>query len=106
MELLGTFCDEALQSDYNLWESIDVHGYQKNRGDLEKFNKTAEVASDVKSSSSLSEPAFVSKKLPEPRRHPAERTRIDIGKTHHSGMADMLADKLRSKLKTSDAESS
>ena len=31
---------------------------------------------------------------------------FDIGKTHHSGVADLLAGKLRSKRKTSDTESS
>ena len=64
------------------------------------------VASDVESSSSLSEPVFVSKRLPEQRRRPAQRPRIDIGKTHHSRVADLLAGKLRSKRKASDAESS
>ena len=64
------------------------------------------VASDVESSSSLSEPVSVSEKLPEQRRRPAQRPRIDIGETYHSGVADLLAGKLRSKQKTSDAESS
>ena len=64
------------------------------------------VASEVESSSSLSEPVYVSKVLPEQRRHPAERPRIDIGKTHHSGMVDFSAGKLQSKRETSDAESS
>ena len=56
-------------------------------------------------SSSLSEPVFVSKKLPEQRSRPAQRPRIDIGKTHHSGVADFFGGKLRSKRKASDAES-
>ena len=64
------------------------------------------VASDVESSSSLSESVFVSEKLPEQRHRPAQRPRIDIGKTHQSGMADLFAGKLQSKRKVSDAESS
>ena len=64
------------------------------------------VASDVESSSFMSEPVFVSEKLPKQRRCPAQRPRIDLGKTHYSGMADLLAGKLRSKRKTSDEESS
>ena len=64
------------------------------------------VASDVESSSSLSEPVLVSKKLPEQRRRPAQRPRIDIGKTHFSGMAELMTGKCRSKCKPSDAESS
>ena len=64
------------------------------------------VASDVESSSSLIEPVLVSEKLPVQRRRPAQRPRKDIGKTHYSCMVDLLAGKLRSKRKTSDAESS
>ena len=106
MELLETFCDRALQSDYNPWESVVVPGYDKIRAELEKSYKTVRVASGVDSSSSLSEPLFVSERLPEQRRRPARRPRIDIGKTDYSGKADLLASKLRSKRKTSDAESS
>ena len=106
MELLETFSDSALQCGYNPWESVDVHGYEKIRAELEKSYKAVRVASDVESSSSLSEPVFVSERLPEHRRCPAQRPRIDINKTHHSGVAELLAGKLRSKRKTSKAESS
>ena len=99
-------CDRALQSGYNPWDFFDAHVYEKVRAELEKSYKAVRVASDVESSSSLSEPVFVSEKLPEQRRRPAQRPRIDIGKTHYSGMADLLAGELRSKRKTSDAESS
>ena len=106
MELPETFSDSALQCDYNPWESVNVHGYEKIRAELEKSYKAVRFASDVESSSSLSEPAFVSEWLPEQRRRPAQRPRIDISKTHHSGVAELLAGKLRSKRKTSNAESS
>ena len=106
MELLEVFCDRALNSEYNPWESVDVHGYENIRAELEKAYKAVRVASDVESSSSLSEPVFVSEKLPEQRCRPARRPSIDIGNTHHSGVADLLAGKLRSKRKPSDAESS
>ena len=106
MELLETFSDSALQCDYNPWESIIVHGYQKIRAELEKSYKAVRVASDVESSSFLSEPVIVSEKLPEQRRRPAQRPRTDISKTHHSGIAELLAGKLRSKRKTSNVESS
>ena len=39
LELLETFCDRALQTEYNSWESVDVHGYEKLRTDLEKSYK-------------------------------------------------------------------
>ena len=65
MELLETFGDSALQYDYNPWESVNVHGYEKIRAELEKSYKAVRVASDVESSSSLSEPVFASERLPE-----------------------------------------
>ena len=104
--LLETFSDSALQCNYNPWESVDVHGYEKIRAELEKSYKAVRVASDVEFSSLFSEPVFVSERLPEQRRRPAQRPRIDISKTHHSGFAELLARKLRSKRKTSNAESS
>ena len=106
MELLETFGDSALQCGYNPWESVDFHGYAKIRAELEKSYKAVRVASDVDSSASLSEPLFVSERLPEQRRRTAQRRRFDISKTHHRGMAELLAEKLRSKRKTSNAESS
>ena len=36
MELIETFSDSALQCDYNPWESVNVHGYEKIRAELEK----------------------------------------------------------------------
>ena len=60
MELLETFKDSAPQCDYNPWESVNVHGYEKIWAELEKLYKAERVASDVESSSSLSEPVFVS----------------------------------------------
>ena len=106
MELLEIFCSSAVQSDYNPWDSVNVHGYEKNRAELEKSYKAVRVASDVESSSSLNEPVFLSEKLPEQRRRPRQRPRIDIGKTHHSGVVDLLDGKVRSKPKPSDAGSS
>ena len=103
MELLETFSDKALQCGYNPLESVNVHGYEKIRAE---FYKAVRVANDVESSSSLSEPVFVSEKLPEQRRRSAQRPRIDISKTHHSGVVELLAVKLRSKRKTSNVESS
>ena len=106
MELLETFGDSALQYGYNPWEFVDVHGYERIRTELEKPYKAVRIASDVESSASVSEPVFVSERLPKQRRCPAQRPRIDISKTHHRGMADLLAGKLRSKRITSDTESS
>ena len=106
MELLETFGDSALQCEYNTLEFFYVHGYEKIRTELEKSYKAVRVASDVESSASLSEPLFVSERLPEQRRCPAQRPRFDISKKHHRGVADLLAGKLRSKGKTSNTESS
>ena len=94
MELLETFCDRALQSDYKPWGSVNVYGYEKNRAQLEKSYKAVTVTSDVESSFSLSEPVFVSEKLSEQRHRPAQLPRIDIGKTQHIGMAELLTGNL------------
>ena len=107
MELLETFSDSALQCDYNPWESVNVHGYEKIRAELEKSYKAVKIASDVESSSSLSEPVFVCRKgYPSNVVVLQSVPRIDISKTHHSGVAKLLAWELRSKRKTSNAESS
>ena len=106
MELLETFSNSALQCDYNPWDFVEVHGYEKIRAELEKSFKAVRVASDVESSASLSEPVFVSARLPERRRRRAQRPRIDISKTHHRGVAELLAGKLRSKRKISNTASS
>ena len=106
MDLLETFGDSALQCGYNPCEFVDCHGYEKIRTEWEKSYKAVRIASDVESSASLSEPVFVSDRLPEQRRRPAQRPRIDISKTHHSDVAELLAGKLRSKRKTSNTESS
>ena len=105
MELLETFSDRALQCGYNPWEFVDVNDYEKIRSELEKSFKAVRVASDVESSASLSEPMFVSEILPEQRRRPAQRPRIDIGKTPHRGVAELLAVKWRSKRKNSKTAS-
>ena len=73
MELFETFGDSALQCGYNPWEFVDVHGYEKIRTELEKSYKAVRIASDVESSASVSEPVFVSERLPEQRRRPAQR---------------------------------
>ena len=106
MELLEIFGDCALQCGYNPWEFVNYHDYEKIRAELEKSYKAVKVASDVESSASLSGPVFVSERLPEQRRRPAQRPRIDISKTHYRGVADLLSGKLRSKRKTSNTESS
>ena len=97
LELLDVFCDGALQSDYSPWRSVEAHWYEK---------KAEQIASDVESSSSLIGPAFVFEKLPEQRRRPAQRQRIDLEKTYDCSVANFLAGKLRSIRKTSHAESS
>ena len=106
MELLETFSDSALQGGYNPWESVDVHGYEKIRAELGKSFKAVRVASDVESSASLCEPVFVPERLPEQGRRPAQRPCIDVNKTRQSNVAELLAGKLRSRSKTSTAESS
>ena len=62
------------------------------------------IASDMESTSTLSELTFLADKLLAQRLCPAERPCIDIGKTQHSTAANLLADRLRSNRKTPGAE--
>ena len=86
LKLLENFCDRALQSEHSPWESVNIHGYEKIRAELEESYKVVRVVSDVESSSSLGEPIIISEKLPKQRHRPAQRPRIDLGKTHYSGV--------------------
>ena len=79
LELLETFSDRAPQSDHNPRVSLNFHGYEKIRAELERPYQAVRVASDVESSSSLSEPVFASEKLHEQRRRPVQRPRFNIG---------------------------
>ena len=74
--------------------------------ELAKSYKAVKIASDVDSSSSVSAPGSISKKLPEQRRRTAQRPRIDLAKTQHGVSATLVADRLRSVRKPSDADSS
>ena len=103
LELLEAPIDRALQSDYSPWESTDVDRYEKNRSELEKSSKAVRLANVLESSSSLSKPSFVFEKMPSQLRRPAQPPSADIGKTHRSGMADLLAGNLRSNRKASAA---
>ena len=106
MASLESFCDKALQRDYNHWGFVIFHDCEKIYSELAKSSKAPKNASDVESSSSVSDPAFVSEKLPKRRFRPAQRPRNDVEKTQNAASAALLVDRLRSNPKLSGAESS
>ena len=103
---LETFCEKTLQIDYSPWRFVKLCDYENIYCEMVKSYKTVKIASDVESSSSISEPVFVPEKLPEQRLCPAQRPRVDVEKTQHAASAASLVNQLRSNRKPSGAESS
>ena len=74
---------------------------------MAKSYKAVKILSDVvESSSSVSEPVFVTEKLPEQRRRPAQRPRIDLEKTLHAAPSAVDVGRLRSNRKPPGPEAS
>ena len=99
VELLDGFGHQALQANYNPWDSVDFHGRAGIVEGLSKTYKAVRVSSDVDTSSMstfLQSPG----KLSMPRRTPVQAPKIDLGKTSRAGTASALVSKLRSPKKT------
>ena len=63
LEVSEDFSNIVLQLSCNVWESVNVNDYEK-KTELAKFYDVLKIASDVDSSSSVTAPAFIHKKLP------------------------------------------
>ena len=59
-----SFCDQALQIPYSLWDFMNFHDYENIYGDLTKSYKAVKNENDVESSSSGIELVFFPEKLP------------------------------------------
>ena len=96
--LLDSFGDQALQANYNPWDSFDFHGRAGialwRGGGLSKAYKAVRVASDV-DTSSMSTILQSPGKLSMQRRTPVQGPKIDLGKTCRAGTASALVSKLR-----------
>ena len=95
MELVDNFGDQALQADYNPWDSVDFHGRAGIVEGLSKAYKAVRVASDV-DTSSISTVLQNPGRLAMQCRTPVQVPKIDLGKTSRAGTASALVSKLRS----------
>ena len=87
-------------------DSMEVNDYEKINAELAKTYKAVKIESDVDSSSSVTAPAFIPKKIAEQSRSPVQRPQIDLSKTQHGVCASLVSDSLRSVQKFSDVEPS
>ena len=83
LEFLESLSGTALQTDYNISEFVEFLDCEKLYGEIAKSYKAVKLASDIESSSAVSEPVFVPEKLPEQRCRTEQRSRIDFEKTQH-----------------------
>ena len=95
-ELLDEFGDRAIQASYDPWASVDFHGKSQIYADLTKAYKKVRIASNVETGVEVSVSPETHDKLAPQRCQPAQRPRIDVGKTSKAGAAKALAVKLRS----------
>ena len=96
VEMLAEFGDKALQPSYAPWASVDFHGRTKIHAGLTKTYKNARVAANVGTDADVTLSSRSPEKLLPPKKHPAQRPRIDLGKTSKAVAAETCASKLRS----------
>ena len=96
VQLLDEFGDKALQSCFDPWASVDFHGQFQIYADLTKAYKHVRVASNVETGVEVIVSPETPDKLAPQRCQPAQRPRIDVGKTSKATAAKVLAVKLRS----------
>ena len=96
VELLDEFGDKVLQPCFDPWASVDFHGQSQIYADLTKTYKNVRVASNVETGVEVNVSPETPDKLAPQRCQPAQRPRIDVGKTSKAIAAKALAVKLRS----------
>ena len=96
VELLDEFGDKALQPCFDAWASVDFHGQSQIYVDLTKAYKNVRVALNVETGVEVNVSPEAHDKLAPQRCQPAQRPRIDVGKTSKATAAKALAVKLRS----------
>ena len=95
-ELLDEFGDRAIRASYDPWASVDFNGKSEICADLTKAYKNVRIASNVETGVEVNVSPETPDRLALQRCQPAQRPRIDIGKTSKAGAAKALAIKLRS----------
>ena len=96
VEFLDEFGDKALQPCFDPWASADFNGQSQIYADVTKAYKNVRVASNVETGVEVNVSPETPDKLAPQRCQPAQRPRIDVGKTSKATAAKDLAVKLRS----------
>ena len=96
VELLDEFGDRAIQPCYDPWASVDFHGKSQIYADLTNAYKNVRIASNVETGVDVTVSPETADKLAPQRCQPAQRPRIDVGKTSKATTAKALVAKLRS----------
>ena len=96
VELLDEFGIKAIQPGYDPWASLDFHDKSQIYADLTKAYKNVRLGSNVETGVEVSVSPETPDELPPQRRQPAQKPRIDVGKTSKSAAVKSLAVILRS----------
>ena len=95
-ELFDEFGDRAIRASCDPWASVDFHGKSQIYADLMKAYKNVRIASNVETGVEVDVSPETPDRLAPQRCQPAQRPRIDVGKTSKTSAAKALAIKLRS----------
>ena len=95
VEFLDEFGDRAVQPCYDPWASVDFHGKSQIYADLTKAYKNVRVASNAETGVEVNVSPDTPDKLASQRFQPAQRPRMDVGKTSKATAAKVLPAKLR-----------
>ena len=93
---MDEFGDKALEPCFDPWAGVDFHDQSQIYADLTKAYKNVRVASNVEKGVDVNMSPETPDKLAPQRCQPAQRPRIDVGKTSKATAAKALAVKLRS----------
>ena len=95
-EFLDEFAEKAIQPCYDPWPSVDFFEKSQLYADLTNAYKNVRLASNVETGVEISVSLGISDKMAPQRRQPAQKPRIDLGKTSKAAAAKALSAKLRS----------
>ena len=95
LELLDEFGDKRIQPCYDLSASVDFHDKSQIYADLTKAYKNVRLASNVKTGVGVRVSPEAPDELALQRRQPAQKPRIDVGKTSKAAAAKDCISKLR-----------
>ena len=89
VELLDELGDKAIQPCFDPWASVDFHGKSQMYADLTKAYKNVRIASNVETGVEVNVSTETPDKLAPQRCQPAQRPRIDVGKTSKATAANV-----------------